>query len=124
MPDQDRREAASSRSHLKTEFVFIDTQAYVANAFDWHGSHLAKLAELTHDGTVKLLITSVTRREVHRKIEESIDRALERIWKSRTALRNAGLNVDILNDRNKMLSNALREFESFLDRAHIVEIHT
>jgi PIN domain-containing protein len=122
MSDQDGPEPASSRSHLETEFVFLDTQTYVANAFDWSGSHFAKLVELAHDGTVKLLITSVTRREVRRKIEESLDQTLERIRTCKTSLRNAGLNVEILSNRSKMLDNALREFDAFLDRVQVVEL--
>jgi len=64
-------------THLETPFVFIDTQAYVANAFDWYGIHLGKLATLCSDGTLKLLMTTITRREIIRKIEEGLDEAID-----------------------------------------------
>jgi PIN domain len=121
-PNGTRDEPARTRTHLETPFVFIDTQAYVANAFDWHGLHFAKLVTLAHDGTLRLLITSVTRREIQQKIAEGLDEAIDRTRKYRTALYNAGINVEILRDRDTMLSNAHRQFEAFLQRANVVDI--
>jgi hypothetical protein len=121
-PNGTRDEPAPTRTHLETPFVFIDTQAYVANGFDWQGLHFAKLVTLAHDGTLRLLITSITRREIQQKIAEGLDEAIDRTRKHRTALHNAGIDVQILGDRAAMLSNAHRQFDAFLQRANVVDI--
>src|SRR6266446_3640012 len=109
-------------THLETPFVFIDTQAYVANAFGWHGIHLGKLATLCSDGTLKLLMTTITRREIIRKIEEALDEAIERTKKYKTVLSNGGLNVELLDDRQTLLANAIDRFLAFLRTAQAIEV--
>ena len=46
--------ALAPRTHLETPYVFVDTQAYVANQCDWLGTHLNKLLDLACEGSIKL----------------------------------------------------------------------
>jgi len=109
-------------THLETPFVFIDTQAYVASGFHWTGTHLGKLAGLCGDGTLKLLIASITQREVIRKIEEGLDEAIVRTQKHRTALANGGVDLELLKDRQQLLARSLKRFEVFLRAANAIEV--
>jgi hypothetical protein len=107
---------------LATRYVFVDTQAYVAAAFDWTGPHLGKLANLCRDGTLKLLTSSITRREINRKIEERLDEAIAQAQKHRAALANGGLDLELLRDRQQLLAASLKCFEVFLREAKAIEV--
>lgn len=104
--------------------MFVDTQAYVGNDFYWQGGHLGKLSELCSDGMLKLLVPSITRREVIRKIEEGLDEAIERTKKFRTALSNGGIDMELLGDRQKLLANTIGHFQSFLQITSAIEVPT
>jgi hypothetical protein len=108
--------------HLITPYVFVDTQAFVANRLDWTGIQLGKLASLCSAGTLKLLMPSITRREVIRKIEEGLDEAIEQTKKHRIALGNSGLNLEPLGDRQKLLAEAIKRFDLFLSMAQATDV--
>ena len=47
--------------HLETEYVFIDTEAYVREKFNWQSRSFARIKELAESNQMRVLITSVTR---------------------------------------------------------------
>lgn len=57
---------------LETNQVFIDTQAYHRERYDWQSKSCSRLKELGKSGQLQVLTTSVTRSEVRSKIRESL----------------------------------------------------
>jgi PIN domain len=70
MPENENR-----GQHLRTQFVFIDTQAFRKARFDWSGRLLSRLVELAREGQLRLLVTDVTVREVKSQLREVLAEA-------------------------------------------------
>ena len=115
--------ALAPRTHLETPYVFVDAQAYIANGCDWSGTHLGSLLELAREGSLKLLYTMVTRREVLRQIDEKVKDALHRATKVRAMIGNAGLDLTPLNDE-QMSRRSAAAFDSYLKAADALEVPT
>jgi hypothetical protein len=58
--------------HLETEYIFIDTEAYVREKFDWKSKSFARIQELTEGRQIRVLTTSITKREVRKNISEAL----------------------------------------------------
>ncbi|PPA28529.1 hypothetical protein C3737_17955 [Aeromonas jandaei] len=61
---------------LETKYVFIDTQYFVKNNFNFASSSLATFKEICQRDELCYLLTSVVKKEVERRIETSIKEAL------------------------------------------------
>ena len=107
-------------THLETPYVFVDTQAYVANQCDWSGTHLGKLLDLACERSIVLLYTTITRREVLRQIDEKVNEALQRANKFKAMVRNAGLDLAPLND-GLMAKRMAAAFDGYLSKADALE---
>jgi hypothetical protein len=115
--------ALAPRTHLETPYVFVDAQAYIANGCDWSGTHLGTLLELAREGSLKLLYTTVTRREVLRQIDEKVKDALQRATKVRAMIGHAGFDLTPLND-GQMSHRSAAAFDSYLKAADALEVPT
>src|SRR5687767_1254881 len=76
------------------EFVFLDAQAYEAASFNFKSKHFTTLAKHLESGRLKLVITDITKSEVHARIEKNVERdlaALQNFQKSARVLRSAPL---------------------------------
>jgi hypothetical protein len=58
-------------TQLETEFVFLDTEVFVREKFDWHSRSLSRLKELVASKHLRILTTSITQQEIKRKIFEN-----------------------------------------------------
>src|SRR5262245_1029800 len=72
---------------LRTPFVFIDTQAFVENGLDWESKHLKRLKELAQAGALRLVTTTVTKREVSERLAEKLREASAALRKVEPILR-------------------------------------
>ena len=113
--------ALAPRTHLETPYVFVDTQAYIANQCDWSGTHLSKLLDLALEGSIKLLYTMITRREVLHQIDEKVNEALQRATKFKAMVRNAGLDLAPLSD-GLMAQRSAAAFDSYLSEGWLFEV--
>ncbi|MGY2849309.1 hypothetical protein ACVIWU_000807 [Bradyrhizobium sp. USDA 4509] len=66
MPEND------GSDQLETDQVFIDTQAYHRERYDWQSKSCNRLKELVRSGQLQVLTTSITRSEARSKIRESL----------------------------------------------------
>lgn len=57
---------------LQTQWVFLDTEVFVAHRFMFESGPLKRLADLSAAGTIHLVITETTVREVRKKIEDQV----------------------------------------------------
>ena len=57
-------------------FVFLDTQAYEAASFNTESAHFKTLARHLKSGRLKLLITDITKTEVHHRIDKQCHQEL------------------------------------------------
>jgi PIN domain len=63
--------------------VFLDTEVFAGEAFDFTSTKLAVIRSLAADGKIKLLTTSVTERECKQRIEKFIREAKNLVKKLR-----------------------------------------
>jgi hypothetical protein len=117
MPDN------STTDQLETDQVFVDTQAFFRERFNWRSKSCARLKELVRSGQVQVLTTSVTRSEVRSKIKESLDHA-------RAALRKHDVVLGQLGSANAVTALEAAEaetrlqalFDLFMDDVKAVEV--
>lgn len=110
------------KTHLLTPYVFLDTEAFVAEAFRWDGSHLSSLRSLANGGTIKLLTTDVTRREVQAQIGEKLREAIAKLAVHRQPLVNAGVDFSSVDNYEVAFQHSIFEFEQFLRECHVVDV--
>jgi hypothetical protein len=67
---------------LRTKYVFIDTQLYRKLRFDWNNPQFVSLLERIENGTLKLLITEVIRKEISHGIRDEVEAALSALKKA------------------------------------------
>ena len=87
--------AENETDQLETDQVFIDTQAFVRERFDWQSKSCVRLKELVGSGQVQVLTTSITRSEVRSKIREGLGHARAALRRHDVVLRQLG-NADAL----------------------------
>lgn len=88
-------EMAEKSDQLETDQVFIDTQAFFRERFDWESKSLARLQELVQLGHLHVLTTSITVSEVRGKIREGLEHA-------RGAMRKHDVVLEQLNNSQIM----------------------
>ena len=100
--------------HLRTPYLFIDSEAYLHQGLDWHGEIFVSLAKLAKSGKVRLLTTSITVREVSAQLDQAIAKASEALRKNSRLLRLAGVDPRPLVDQDALKSAAHAAFNDFL----------
>lgn len=100
-------------SHLRTKYVFIDTQAFRRARFDWHGRSLSKLVEFAKKDQLRLLVTDVTIREVKSQLSELLNEANSSVTKHSGILEQLGASVAI--DRLRNQAAAVKTLETAFD---------
>lgn len=113
--------ALPPHTHLETPYVFVDAQAYISNGCDWSGIHLRGLVELACEGSLKLLYTTITRREVLRQMEEKVKDALQRAGNMKAMMRSAGFDLAPISD-GLMYQRLAAAFDQYLTAASAVEV--
>jgi hypothetical protein len=106
--------------HLRTKFVFIDTQAFRRARFDWNGRSLSKLIEFAKQEQLRLLVTDVTVGEVKSQLQELLAEANSSIIKHSGILEQLGASVaiDRVWDQATALGTLAAAFEEFLKRTN------
>src|SRR4051812_41894041 len=115
MPENDNR-----GPHLRTRFVFVDTEAFRRARFDWNGRSLSKLIEFAEQGRLCLLVTDVTVREVKSQLQELLTEAHSSLIKHSGILDQLGASVDRVRDQPNALIALEAAFDEFLKRMKAV----
>jgi hypothetical protein len=111
MPDTD--------NDLQTQYVFIDTQAFVQSKLDWDSRSLAKLIQLVRTGHITMLTTSITKREVYAQIGEALSRASAALKKHDVVLRQSNIpTIEPESARSTLLS----KFDTYLITINAFEV--
>lgn len=112
-----------------THLVFLDTQAYEMATFNMESAHFQALAKHLESGRLRLVITDITKAEVHRRIEKRCQEELAeltRLRKKTKVLRSAhkieelGLFSDMGLDR--VSCRLHRALDAFLDKHRAIVI--
>jgi hypothetical protein len=106
--------------YLETEYVFVDTEAYVREKFDWKSKTFSRLEDLAKKRQIRLLTTSITNREVQRKINEALIFAQSALKKHEVLLEQ--LAIPIKNASGDAEERVLNQFEEFLKRVKASEV--
>jgi hypothetical protein len=80
-------------AQLDTDVIFLDTEVFVREKFDWNSNSFARLKELVNAGHLRVLTTSVTKNEVIRKQREALDLAAKSVKKHEVILGQLGLST-------------------------------
>lgn len=104
---------SESQQHLLSEFVFLDTEAYIRCRFDFSNGHLGKLAQFGRAGLIRVLITEVTRREVLKHLDTHVRGALEAARKNHHILVQAGMQAEALPSAQDAMRNSETAFDRF-----------
>jgi hypothetical protein len=110
--------------HLRTQFVFIDTQAFRKTRFDWSGRSLSRLVELARQGQLRLLVTDVIEREVKSQLREMLDAANDSLSKHSGLLQQLGASsaIDLVRDQGTALGTLDAAFDQFLQHTRAINI--
>jgi hypothetical protein len=110
--------------HLRTRFIFVDTQALRKARFDWNGRTLSKLAEFAKAGQIRLLVTDITVGEVRSQLRELLSEASSSIIKHSGILKQLGASiaVECMKDQESSLSRLETAFGEFLKRTNAVSV--
>jgi hypothetical protein len=110
--------------HLRTQFVFIDTQAFRKARFDWSGRSLSRLVELARQDQLRLLVTDVTVREVKSQLREVFAEAKVSLTKHAGLLQQLGasLAVDRVRDESTAVGILEAAFDQFLQHTRTINI--
>ena len=108
---------------LTTPWIFIDTVTYRENRLDWSGKILSTLKSLSRAGTLRLLVTEITKREVYKRIDEELDLALASINKNESVFRQLDLIAEkTRRDRTSSQTVLRDQFENYLVEANAVNV--
>src|SRR5689334_14492095 len=104
---------ADNPAQLDTDLIFIDTEVFVREKFDWKSHSFARLKELVKAGHLRVLTTSITKNEVIRKQREALDNAARSVKKHEVILDQLGVSsaTDAVN-----APNAAAELESLFQK--------
>jgi hypothetical protein len=111
---------ADETDHLETEYVFIDTEAYVREKFDWGSKSFGRIEELAKKQQIRVLTTSITKREVRKKISEALTHARSALKKHEVIIHQLGISTDIAGDAAD--ERLMTSFEQFLEKAKATEV--
>src|SRR5262249_27004962 len=104
--------------HLRTRYVFVDTQAMRKARFDWNGRSLSKLAEFAKQGHLRLLVTDVIVGEVKSQLRELLAEASSALTKHSGIIEQLGASaaIELARDQAAAINTLEKRFEDFLKR--------
>jgi hypothetical protein len=114
----------SRRPHLRTRYVFVDTQALRKARFDWNGRSLSKLAEFAKQGQLSLLVTDITIGEVKSQLRELLAEASSSLIKHSGILEQLGASIAIERMKDQVSASSALEaaFEDFLKKTRAINV--
>lgn len=112
----------SEPQYIRTRFVFVDTEAYRRQSFDWEGEALSGLLKLAKAQELVLLTTHITKREVQRHLDLWVDEAVAAVHKHRRLLKLGGLDAGQVSDGVLLKARAQAAFHDFLHEARAIEV--
>jgi hypothetical protein len=115
-------ESESHGPHLRTKYVFIDTQAFRRARFDWDGRALSKLADFAKQRRLRLLVTDVVVREVKSQLLEVLTEANASLSKHGGILEQLGASIAIERNQGVALKMLEATFDKFLQRANSINV--
>ena len=110
--------------HLRTQFVFIDTQAFRRARVDWSGRSLSRLVELAQQGQLRLIVTGVTTREVRSQLRELLAEANASLSKHSGLLQQLGVSstIERVRDQSTALGTLEAAFDQFLQDTRAINV--
>jgi PIN domain len=110
-------------THLRTKYVFVDTQSFRQARFDWGGKKLSKLVEFARAGHLCLLTTEITKREIASQLLEVLKEAENAVRKHRVVFEQLGVTeaVPKLTDPDA-LKSLEAEFANFLTNVRATDV--
>src|SRR4051794_2083430 len=106
--------------YLETEYVFVDTEAYVREKFDWTSKPLSRIEELAKKRQIQVLTTSITKREVKSKITEALEHARSALKRHEIIIEQLGIPTKNAGaDADELLLN---RFDEFLNKVQATEV--
>jgi len=113
------------------EFVFLDTQIFVAVAFNFHGGALKTMKEHFAEDRLQLVITDITIHEVKARIRKKLTAELIHLKKfQKGAASSRFVSLPAMNavlqkiDVEASVSDLVGQFDSYLKEAHVVTLTT
>lgn len=109
--------------HLRTNYVFVDTQAFRKAQFDWTGRLLSKLTEFAKETNLQLLITDITKGEVKSQLREGLNDAVASLKKHNVVLQQVGAGAIVEAASGDAAFAALESaFEKFLKDTRAIDV--
>ncbi|BAR62034.1 hypothetical protein ABIF50_005745 [Bradyrhizobium diazoefficiens] len=110
--------------HLRTKYVFVDTQALRRARFDWKGRTLSKLVEFAKNGDLRLLVTDITTGEVKSQLKELLAEAGSSLLKHSGIIEQIGGSEALccLKNQAAALSRLEACFDEFLKDARALNV--
>lgn len=113
----------SSNQHLRTNYVFVDTQAFRKAQFDWTGRLLSKLVEFAKDTSLQLLITDITKGEIKSQLRDGLKDAVASLKKHNVILQQIGAGAALEAASDEASITALESaFEEFLKDTKAINV--
>ena len=110
--------------------IFLDTQVFEAASFNFKTTVLASLEEQVQKGTIRLVLTDITVREVKARIEKTVLSQLELLKKFRRearVLRSSTLpevKAALEFDEKNLIAHLQQQFDDLLARANAEIVDT
>lgn len=113
-----------SKAYLLAKHAYIDTSSFKNEGFDWNGPTLSRLEHLVSSEELKLLTTSITKREVYRRLKESMDQVSPKILNSNAVLLRQLKLHDVLSSfgSGEDLEKLCLNFRAFLEKNKAEEV--
>lgn len=110
--------------------IFLDTQVFEAESFNFRTATLASIEKQVERGTVRLILTDITVREVKARMEKTVLAQLEGLKKFKRnarVLRSSTLcevKAALHLDEKNVISDLRQQFEEFIKRTNAEIIDT
>lgn len=108
------------RQPLIAKYVFIDTEAFRADGFDWLGAKFSKLLEFAKSGKLRILITDITKQEVYLRLKECANNLVAETKKHAVLMRQLGSGLE--KDENGVFEILKKRFDQFLSDANVIDV--
>ncbi|WP_316234271.1 PIN domain-containing protein [Bradyrhizobium sp. SZCCHNR1098] len=110
-------------TQLETKFVFLDTEAFVREKFDWNSKALSRLVELANSNHIRLLTTTITKAEICNKLREHLTNASSALKKYEILLLQLAPSNPLAATLDDQAYDRLEELlDDFLSRSRSIEV--
>ena len=115
-----------SADRLRAEHIYIDASVYRRLRFDWKGRALSEVADLARRRLLRVVVSDITRREVHARMREAWADVNKETQAARALLDQVGLPgaADTLADEGACLAAMSAAFEEWLTECRVVNCDT